>query len=74
MGCRDGREFAVMIASEEEKGRLAAERFRRQMDEVDPESASVFGKIAEEEIAHIALAGRFYPEAPEPGSSKRRRS
>ncbi len=27
----------------------------------DPVSAEIFGKIAEEEAAHIALAERFFP-------------
>ena len=60
--CRTAPEFAVLIAKAEERGRLAGERFRVAMRGVDPESAEIFGRIADEELAHVALAGRFYPE------------
>jgi hypothetical protein len=60
--CRGAEEFEVLIAKAEERGRLAGERFRTAMRSVDPESAAVFGRIADEEVAHVALARRFYPE------------
>lgn len=60
--CRSAEEFEVLIAKAEERGRLAGERFRVSMLAVDPESAEVFGRIADEEVAHVALARRFYPE------------
>jgi len=60
--CRTAEEFAVLIAKAEERGRLAGERFRVAMRPADPESAEIFGRIADEEAAHVALARRFYPE------------
>ncbi|TBR24007.1 DUF455 family protein [bacterium] len=62
MACRSAEEFEVLIAKAEERGRLAGERFRVAMKGADPESAEVFGRIADEEVAHVALARRFYPE------------
>jgi uncharacterized ferritin-like protein (DUF455 family) len=60
--CANAEEFEVLIAKAEERGRQAGERFRVSMRAVDPESAEVFGRIADEEVAHVALARRFYPE------------
>lgn len=60
--CRTAEEFAILIAKAEERGRLAGERFREAMRPHDPESAEVFGRIADEEVAHVALTRRFYPE------------
>jgi hypothetical protein len=48
------------MASAEERGRKAGERFHAQMLQRDPESARIFGKIAEEEVAHIALARKYF--------------
>lgn len=59
--CADARAFAVRMAREEELGRRAGERFRRELGAVDPESAALFGRIAEEEVEHIRLAERFFP-------------
>lgn len=63
--CASAEEFEVLIAKAEERGRLAGERFRVAMRAVDPESAEVFGRIADEEVSHVALARRFYPERAE---------
>ncbi len=62
IGCKTAKEFAVFIASAEERGRLAGVRFYEAMLSVDPISANIFGKIAEEEVEHIRLAESFYPE------------
>ena len=59
--CKTAREFALYMASAEERGRRAGVRFHEAMRVRDPETASIFGKIAEEEIAHIALAQRYFP-------------
>jgi len=64
IGCKNAREFAFYMASAEERGRRAGERFHQQMLEADPISAKIFGKIAEEEIEHIALTSRYYPDRP----------
>ena len=61
MSCTSAREFAHFMASAEERGRKAGERFCREMTTRDPGTAEIFGKIAEEEVAHIALAERHFP-------------
>jgi uncharacterized ferritin-like protein (DUF455 family) len=60
--CQNARDFAKYMASAEERGRKAGERFCQAMSAVDPVSAGIFGKIAEEEVAHIELATRYFPE------------
>jgi uncharacterized ferritin-like protein (DUF455 family) len=60
--CKTAEEFAIYMANAEERGRKAGERFHLGLLQIDPVSAEIFGKIAEEELAHIALAGRFFPE------------
>lgn len=62
--CASAREFAIHIANSEERGRVAGARFCEAMMAVDPVSATIFGKIAEEEVEHIRLAAKFYPDAP----------
>ena len=61
VSCTSAREFALYMANAEERGRKAGERFHAALQERDPESASIFGKIAEEEVAHIALARTHFP-------------
>jgi uncharacterized ferritin-like protein (DUF455 family) len=60
--CPTAREFAVFMAEAEERGRQAGVRFCQQLAKQDPESAAIFGRIADEEVAHIALAKRFFPD------------
>jgi rubrerythrin len=60
--CKSAREFAIYMATAEERGRVAGERFAEAMSVADPVSARIFGQIAEEERAHIALAAKFYPD------------
>ena len=64
MSCQSGREFAFYISNAEERGRRAGVRFCQAMKEIDPESARIFGRIAEEEVEHVALAYRYYPDEP----------
>lgn len=59
--CKTAMEFARYMASAEERGRKAGIRFHQALLKTDPVTAEIFGKIAEEEIAHIALAERFFP-------------
>ena len=61
--CTTAREFALYMANAEERGRVAGERFGRDLVKQDPETARIFAKIAEEEISHIALARKFFPDA-----------
>ncbi len=61
VSCKSARDFAIFMASAEERGRRAGERFHAALLEKDPVTARIFGKIAEEEISHIELAQRFFP-------------
>lgn len=58
--CETARDFAFFMASAEERGRRAGERFHQAMLKGDPITATIFGKIAREEIEHIALASRHF--------------
>jgi uncharacterized ferritin-like protein (DUF455 family) len=58
--CTSAREFGVFIASAEERGRLAALRLVDNLLERDPVTAGIFRSIAEDEIAHVALAERYF--------------
>jgi uncharacterized ferritin-like protein (DUF455 family) len=60
--CQSAREFAVFMASAEERGRRAGVRFEEALRKIDPTSAAIFGKIAEEEVEHIRLAEKFFPK------------
>ena len=60
--CQFARDFAKYMASAEDRGRKAGERFHQAMLSVDPTSAEIFRKIAEEEVAHIRLASVYFPE------------
>jgi uncharacterized ferritin-like protein (DUF455 family) len=61
IACTSAREFAHFMATAEDRGRRAGERFHEAMLRSDPVSAKIFGRIAEEEVEHIRLAERFYP-------------
>lgn len=52
-------DFAGLMASAEERGRVAGERFEARLRDVDPTTAALFGQIAREEAAHIRLAERL---------------
>lgn len=62
IACKSAREFAVFMASAEERGRRAGARFEQAMIKVDPHSAKIFGQIAREEVEHIQLALTYFPE------------
>jgi hypothetical protein len=59
--CKTAREFALYMASAEERGRKAGVRFHQALLKKDPVTAEIFGTIAKEEVAHIALAEKFFP-------------
>jgi uncharacterized ferritin-like protein (DUF455 family) len=68
MQCGSAEEFARFMASAEDRGRIAGERFFEALQVTDPVSAEIFRKIAAEEIAHIRLAERFFgASSPQPG-------
>lgn len=54
------REFAYFMAAAEQRGRDAGLTFEKVLAGSDPVSAEIFGKIADEELTHIALARRFF--------------
>lgn len=62
--CTSARDFALFMASAEERGRIAGERFHQAMLERDPISAKIFGDIAREEVEHIQLASRHFNWKP----------
>lgn len=62
ISCKSAKEFAIYIANAEERGRRAGERFYQTLAPTDPTTAEIFRKIAEEEISHIALASKYYPD------------
>jgi uncharacterized ferritin-like protein (DUF455 family) len=62
--CKSAREFALYMASAEERGRKAGVRFHQALLASDPVTAEIFRKIAEEEVSHIELAQRFFPSEP----------
>lgn len=64
IACTSARQFAIYIANAEERGRKAAVRFHRELEKRDPITAEIFKNIAEEEVSHIALATKYYPETP----------
>ena len=57
--CQNTAAFVAYMRTAEERGRAAEESFRRQFAERDPVTAALFGKIADDEAEHIALAARF---------------
>ncbi|MFZ9596294.1 MAG: DUF455 family protein [Bdellovibrionia bacterium] len=59
--CKTAQEFAIYMANSEEWGRKAGLQFYEHLKTKDPKTAEIFGKIAEEEIAHIALAKKYFP-------------
>lgn len=61
LSCQTAEEFALYMASAEERGRVAGVRFQQNLAQRDPITANIFGKIAEEEVAHIDLAYQHYP-------------
>lgn len=64
--CHSAQEFSHYMANAEERGRKAGVRFHQKLVGIDPISAAIFKKIADEEVAHIALAYAYFPELPNP--------
>jgi len=61
MSCKRAQDFAIFMANAEERGQKAGFRFYETLLAKDPVTAEIFGKIAEEETSHIALAKKFFP-------------
>ncbi len=62
MTCESALGFATYMAGAEERGRKAGVRFYETLAKSDPASAEIFRVIAEEEVEHIRVAARFFPE------------
>ena len=62
ISCTSGAQFAEFMASAEERGQTAGERFAADMAEVDPISAALFERIAIEEEGHVAIERKFFPK------------
>lgn len=62
----DARAFCHYMAGAEERGRRAGARFHEKLRAHDPVTARIFGRIAEEEQEHIALAYRHFPAGDAP--------
>lgn len=58
--CKSAKDFSLFMASAEERGRRAGERFHEAMLSRDPVTARIFGQIAREEVEHIALAEKHF--------------
>lgn len=56
MVCKTAEQFALFMASAEDRGRVAGERFYATLISIDPITAEIFRKIAFEERSHIELA------------------
>jgi uncharacterized ferritin-like protein (DUF455 family) len=54
--CSGAREFTQYMRTAEERGRAAEESFRVSLARRDPVTSAIFGRIAEDEVRHIARA------------------
>lgn len=63
MKCETARDFAIYMANAEERGRKAGVKFRQSLEKIDPITSQIFGTIAEEEVSHIELTRKFFPDA-----------
>ncbi len=66
MNCTSAREFAHFMASAEERGKKAGERFSKDFSKSHAEAAALFGKIARDEQRHIDTAYVYFPVLPKP--------
>lgn len=62
--CPDARNFCLLIASAEERGRLGGLALVEALAERDPVTAAVFRTIAREEEAHVTLAAEHFGWSP----------
>jgi uncharacterized ferritin-like protein (DUF455 family) len=59
--CQSPHQFAVFMANAEDRGRIAGIQFHETLQKIDPITADLFRKIAEEEQDHIRLAESILP-------------
>jgi uncharacterized ferritin-like protein (DUF455 family) len=58
--CESAKDFAYYISDSEERGRVAGLKFAEYLKVNDPATSKIFSDIANEEIAHVALAKDFF--------------
>lgn len=58
--CTSAKDFAYYISDSEERGRVAGVKFAEFLKVQDPITAKIFSDIADEEVAHVALAKDFF--------------
>ena len=58
-------EFCVKIARAEERGRQAGVQLVAYLKSKDPVTAAIFQEIAEDEVAHVALAHTYFGWTPD---------
>jgi uncharacterized ferritin-like protein (DUF455 family) len=63
--CTSGAEFCVKIARAEERGRRAGIQLVAALAADDPVTAAIFQEIADDEVAHVALAATYYGWTPD---------
>lgn len=63
MLCKSAEQFSVYMATAEERGRKAGVRFAEALSKRDPATGQIFGRIALEEVEHIELARKWFPDA-----------
>ncbi len=63
--CTTGAEFCVKIARAEERGRQAGVQLVAYLKGKDPVTAAIFQEIADDEVAHVALAQTYYGWSPD---------
>lgn len=63
--CSSGKEFCLKMAGAEERGRQAAIRLIEALADRDPVTAAIFQEIADDEVAHVALAKTYFGWSPE---------
>jgi uncharacterized ferritin-like protein (DUF455 family) len=56
--CKTTKTFMAYMKTAEERGRAAEESFQRSLAGVDPVTAAIFGRIAADEVEHVAFAAR----------------
>jgi len=64
VNCTTGKEFCLKIVDAEERGRRAGLQLVRYLATNDPRTAAIFQEIADDELAHVALAATHYGWTP----------
>ena len=63
--CQSGEEFCLKIARAEERGRRAGVQLAAFLADDDPVTAAIFREIADDEVAHVALAATYFGWRPD---------